>query len=317
MDALAEAARGADLVIGCSTQLAAPSAAELHGAAYRFVAYAPGLIPAPDSPPFMLPFPRLRGPAVRAAWWTARKLFDVLVGPALTRERRALGLGPVRGVLDHLLGERVLLAAEPGLAPAPRGARIPVDTIGCLHPFDDEAPLPGKLETFLAAGPPPVYIGFGSMTDPAPEATTRLVLAAIERAGVRAVLSQGWAGLGAGALPETVTTIGSVPHAPLFRRVAAVVHHGGAGTTTTAARAGAPQVVVPHLLDQYYWAARVTDLGLGVALPTRRRLTADALGAALAALRDNDLVSDRAAEMGARLRDAMRGRDVASAVLGG
>jgi vancomycin aglycone glucosyltransferase len=316
MAGLAEAARGADLVIGCSTQLAAASAAELHGAAYRFVAYVPGLIPAPDSAPFMLPYPRLRGPIVRAAWWGLRTMFDVLVGPELRRLRRELGLGPVRGVLDHLLGERVLLAAEPDLAPPPRGARMRVDTIGCLHPFDEDAPLPGKLETFLAAGPPPVYIGFGSMTDPAPEASTRLVLAAIERAGVRAVLSQGWAGLGAGALPENVTTIGPVPHAPLFRRVAAVVHHGGAGTTTTAARAGVPQIVVPHLLDQFYWAARVTDLGLGVALPARRKLGEDALAGALAALRDNDLVAERAAEVGARLRDGMRGRDVASVVLG-
>jgi vancomycin aglycone glucosyltransferase len=114
-----------------------------------------------------------------------------------------------------------------------------------------------------------------------------------------------------------VTTIGPVAHPALFRRVAAVVHHGGAGTTTTAARAGVPQVVVPHLLDQFYWAARVTDLGLGVALPPRRRLTADALAGALAALRDNDLVSERAAEMGSRLRDAMRGRDVAAHVLRG
>src|SRR5688572_13147325 len=54
MAGLAEAARGADLVIGCSTQLAAATAAELHGAKYRFVAYVPGLIPAPDSAPFML-----------------------------------------------------------------------------------------------------------------------------------------------------------------------------------------------------------------------------------------------------------------------
>ena len=317
MAALADAARGADLVIGCSTQLAAATAAELHGARYRFVAYVPGLIPAPDSVPFVLPYPRLRGPAVRAAWWALRRMFDALVGRALTRERRALGLPPVRSVLDHLLGGHVLLAAEADLAPPPRAARIRVDTIGCLHPFDEDAPLPGKLETFLAAGPPPVYVGFGSMTDPAPAATTRLVLAALERAGVRAILSQGWAGLGEGALPESVMTIGAVPHAALFRRVAAVVHHGGAGTTTTAARAGAPQIVVPHLLDQYYWASRVADLGLGTAIASRRRLTADALAGAFAALADNELLTSRAAELGERLRAAIAGRDVAAAVLDG
>ena len=59
--------------------------------------------------------------------------------------------------------------------------------------------------------------------------------------------------------------IGSVPHSAVFPRVAAVVHHGGAGTTAAAARAGAPQVILPHLLDQYYWARRVEQLGLPAA----------------------------------------------------
>jgi vancomycin aglycone glucosyltransferase len=315
MAGLAEAARGADVVVGCSTQLAAATAAELHGARYRFVAYVPGLVPARDSVPFVIPYPRLRGPAVSASWWVARKTFDLLVGRALNRARRELGLPPVRGVLDHLLGGHVLLAAEPVLAPAPREARIRVDTIGCLHPFDDTAPLPAKLEAFLAAGAPPVYIGFGSMTDPAPAATTRLVLEAVERAGVRALLSQGWAGLGLGALPETVMPVGPLPHAALFRRVAAVVHHGGAGTTTTAARAGVPQILVPHVLDQYYWATRVADLGIGIPLRARRGLTVSSLAEALAALRDNEHVSARAGEMGERLRAALGKRDAAAAVL--
>ena len=77
----------------------------------------------------------------------------------------------------------------------------------------------------------------------------------------------------------------SVPHAAVFPRVAAVVHHGGAGTTTAAARAGTPQVVLPHILDQFYWAHRVERLGLGPRpLPIDLVVTdvlADRLGAAL------------------------------------
>ena len=67
--------------------------------------------------------------------------------------------------------------------------------------------------------------------------------------------------------------------------MAAVVHHGGAGTTTTAARAGAPQVVVPQIGDQPYWAGRVAELGIGAAhdgpTPTFESLSA-ALRTALA-----------------------------------
>jgi UDP:flavonoid glycosyltransferase YjiC (YdhE family) len=84
-----------------------------------------------------------------------------------------------------------------------------------------------------------------------------------------------------------------------------------------AARAGTPQVVVPHLLDQHYFGARVVDLGLGPPPLPRRRLRAEALAAALLSLRDNELVAARAAELGERLRERLRTRDVAAIVLGG
>ena len=315
MAGMVEAARGADLVLAASTQAAAASAAELHGCRHRFVAYAPGIIPAEDVAPILMPWPRLRGRSARAAWWFTRRLANSMLRGPLCRERAKLGLPPVRDVFEHFVGEAPLLAADEGLVDAPRGARVPVETIGCLHPFDDAAPLPEKLEAFLGAGAPPVYVGFGSMTDPAPAATTRLVLEAAARAGVRAILSRGWAGLGDGPLPEGVMEIGPVSHAALFRRVAAVVHHGGAGTTTTAARAGVPQVVVPHLLDQHFWGARVVDLGLGPPPLLRRRLGAAALAGALAALQDNDVVAARATELGERLRARLRTRDVAGLLL--
>jgi len=76
-------------------------------------------------------------------------------------------------------------------------------------------------------------------------------------------------------------TIGDVSHERLFPRVAAVVHHGGAGTTTVAAQAGRPQVVIPHLYDQHYWAHRVTQLGIGISGPVAERLRARALMRAL------------------------------------
>jgi vancomycin aglycone glucosyltransferase len=146
------------------------------------------------------------------------------------------------------------------------------------------------------------------MTDPDPAATTRLVLDAVTRSGVRTVLSAGWAGLGDAPLPENVIVVGSLSHAAVFRRVAAVVHHGGAGTTTTAARAGAPQILVPHVLDQFHWAARVARLGLGPPALPRRGLSAQRLAEAIASVRDNEIVAERAAQLGLRLRAALRTR---------
>jgi len=140
------------------------------------------------------------------------------------------------------------------------------------------------------------------MPDPVPGRTTRLILEATERAGIRAIIGGGWAGLGQGPLPEGVATVSEVSHPALFPRCAAVVHHGGAGTTTTAARAGVPQILVPHLLDQYYYAHRLWQLGVAPASIERGKLTAALLAGALGALADNEFVAERARALGEDLR---------------
>jgi vancomycin aglycone glucosyltransferase len=98
--------------------------------------------------------------------------------------------------------------------------------------------------------------------------------------GRRVLVSRGWAELALVDDSEDSFIVGEVNQQALFPRVAAVVHHGGAGTTATAARAGSPQVVVPQIVDQPYWASRVRDLGIGVAHdgPTP---TAESLASAL------------------------------------
>lgn len=299
---LPEATRGADLLIGAGVQVAAPSAAELHGVPYRYVAYCPALIPSNEHPPLFLP--TLRAPRwINHTLWRALGLvFNRGMRPAINRHRNTLGLTPVRDLFPHLLSERPVLAADPELSSLPENCALPVDQIPCLHPFEPD-PLPAKLDAFLAAGPAPVYLGFGSMTDPDPASTTRILLEAVSRVGCRALISEGWSGLGCGALPEGVMRVGAVSHPALFRRVAVVVHHGGAGTTTTAARAGAPQIVVPHLLDQHYWAHRVQLLGVASQPLRRTRLDAKHLAETLSATLENELLAERASELGARLRD--------------
>ena len=140
-----------------------------------------------------------------------------------------------------------------------------------------------ELEAFLDAGTPPVYVGFGSMR--APKDAARVAIEAIRAQGRRALVSHGWADLDLIDDRDDCFAVGEVNQQRLFGRVAAVVHHGGAGTTATAARAGAPQVVVPQMVDQPYWAGRVAHLGIGTAhdgpTPTTESLSA-ALRTALA-----------------------------------
>jgi vancomycin aglycone glucosyltransferase len=139
----------------------------------------------------------------------------------------------------------------------------------------DQTPLPAELETFLTNGAPPIYLGFGSMR--AADQAGHVLLETVRALGLRAILSQGWAGLTPAEASPDILSIGDVSHAQLFPRVAAVVHHGGAGTTTTAARAGRPQVIVPHNYDQFFWAHRIQQLGLGTSGPTRDDLTVETL----------------------------------------
>jgi len=145
----------------------------------------------------------------------------------------------------------------------------------------DERPLPPGLEAFLDAGPPPVYVGFGSMR--APQDIARVATEAIRAQGRRVLVAPGWAGLVPIDDASDCFVLGEVNQQALFGRVAAAIHHGGAGTTTTATRAGVPQVVVPQWADQPYWASRVADLGIGVAHDTEAP-TIESLSAALAAV---------------------------------
>ena len=131
---------------------------------------------------------------------------------------------------------------------------------------------PAELADFLAAGEPPVYIGFGSMGF-GKHAQTRgqIVVDAVEKARVRAVVATGWGGLQVGSVPDDVHVVEAVPHSWLFPRTVGVVHHGGAGTTAAGLLAGRPTLVCPVLGDQGFWAQRVKNLGVGpTPLPVRR-----------------------------------------------
>lgn len=298
---LSEACHDADLLIGGGLQAAGPSVAALAGIPYRYVVYCPVLLPSKREPALLFRSQSLPGWVNRVGHWATRTFFRrALVGP-LSEARHAHGLGRVGPILPHLLTDEPWLACDPDLAPPPGDTPIRSRPIGWLAPREGAA-LPAKLEAFLDAGPPPLYAGFGSMTDSAAEATTACLLEAAEAAGLRVVLSRGWAGLGDGPTNDRVFVADPLCHARLFPRVAAVLHHGGAGTTHAAARAGVPQLVVPHLADQFYWAQRLRVQGALAGECWRRDLSVEALVPALRALSDNELLRGRAAALGQRVR---------------
>jgi vancomycin aglycone glucosyltransferase len=279
---IAEAARGCDLIIAATAlQIAARSIAEEQKIPYVFAAYCPAVLPSPKYPP-----PKTGGSYSQSLpeaenlqlWKQNEDEFNARFGAVLNEERAKAELGPVMSVRPHIFTERPWLAADPVLAPAFPSAGMEVVQTGAWM-LSDPAALPDDLESFLADGAPPIYLGFGSMR--ASDQTGRVLLEAARALGLRSILSQGWAGLTPGDMGNDCLSIGDVNHEKLFPRAAAIIHHGGAGTTVTAARVGRAQVIIPHNYDQFYWAHRVHQLGVGVSGPIRDDLTVDALVPAL------------------------------------
>ncbi len=279
---VAQAARGCDLVVGAGAlQIALRSVAEVQKTPYVFAAYCPAVLPSPKYPP-----PKTGGwhpqglpeTVNRQLWRDNEQEFDTRFRATLNEERAKIGLGPVASVQPYMFTDRPWLAADPIIAPAFPSPGIEIVQTGAWL-LSDQTALPKELEDFLDRGAPPVYLGFGSMR--ASEQTAHVLVEAARALGLRSILAQGWAGLAPSDARDDCISIGDVSHEKLFARVAAVVHHGGSGTTTAAARAGRPQVIIPHNYDQFYWAHRVRELGVGAAGPSRDDLTLEALSAAL------------------------------------
>jgi UDP:flavonoid glycosyltransferase YjiC (YdhE family) len=232
----------------------------------------------------------------RSQWWAMGKM-----GNQVRTEH--LGL-PGRNWGNH----HAMLESTPSLLLVSRHVLPrPVDwaqhhrITGYIFEDDPEWEPPRSLVDFLQSGAKPVYIGFGSLRERKPEALTRLLLDAVERAGVRAVLLSGWAGLGTLRVSNDVHVVEYAPHRWLFPCMAAVVHHGGAGTTAAALRAGVPSIVVPVLSDQPFWGQRLYTLGAATAPIPRAKLTADKLAAAIIEAVTIPTLQIRSAELGAKL----------------
>ena len=161
--------------------------------------------------------------------------------------------------------------------------------------------VPAELAAFLAAGAPPVYVGFGSMPAVDAERTAAIVLGALKRTRTRAVLAKGWGGLAAATPSADIQIVESVPHDWLFPKCRAVVHHGGAGTTHEGLRWGCPTLVCPLFGDQPFWGRRVERAGAGPSALPLKHLSLDGLSAALLALQSQSF-RKRAEALGAEIR---------------
>ncbi|MFF2727494.1 glycosyltransferase [Streptomyces sp. NPDC058008] len=309
-DGVADAvAGGTDLVLSAAGPAPLSRAA---GEAFGVPVFGTYLVPAFATREFALPNARgavAPGPEgnLAAGRSVVERAEGVFAG-AVTRLRARLGL-PAEAPEDT---RPVFQGFSPLVLPRPADWPSRVEVSGYWWPARPQGwQPPAELADFLQSGPPPVFIGFGSMAPGQGDRLSELIARAVKRAGVRAVVQAGWAELG-GWGPD-ILAIGDVPHDWLFPRTAAVVHHAGAGTTAAGLRAGVPALPVPVMADQPFWATRLHQLGVAPKPLPFQDLTAEALGVSLTECLSGPDLRRRAAE----LAHGIAAEDGAGAVLAG
>jgi UDP:flavonoid glycosyltransferase YjiC (YdhE family) len=307
-----DAAQGADLLLNSALSFAGWHVAEKLGIP-AIGAYLQPVTPtrafhsmAAPAPPSWLPVKGLYN--VLSTKLGNQSFFHMLLPPVNACRREVLNLPPLSAAYYWRVDSPsatvpILYGYSPSVIPRPSdwGDYQQIAGYWFLDSAQGYEP-PAALTAFLESGPPPVYVGFGSMVDHKREEMTHLVVEALGQAGQRAILLGGWSELGSADMPDFILRVDYVPHDWLFPRLAAVVHHGGAGTTAAGLRAGVPTVVVPFTADQPFWAWRVYELGAGPRWIPRKKLTAGKLAAAIQQAVSDSAMIQRAQELGQSIR---------------
>ncbi len=242
--------------------------------------------------------------------WLTYSLFDQLIWQSIRQpinqwRHETLHLPPLpprSGVLARMQQQKVpfLYNCSPSFLPKPNDWPDWVYVTGYwfLERPSNWQP-PSDLVDFLAAGPPPIYIE--TWHEKIGVETVRKVLS---QTGLRAIVRTVRGGLRDANFPEDemIFTIKSVPHDWLFPQMLAVVHHGGHGTTLNGIRAGVPTVTIPYNGDQFLFARRLGELGLGTPPIVQEQPSVERLVAAIRIAISDTTMRSRAAAMGKRIQ---------------
>ena len=196
-----------------------------------------------------------------------------------------------------------LCAVSPSVIPRPDDWSNEIHMVGYWFLEDDPNWQPDEnLSKFLEQGEPPIYIGFGSMTQAEPEKIGNMIIKAVEELGIRAIVAKGWGGIELKNTSENVYFLDQAPHDVLFRYVKAVVHHGGAGTTAAGLRAGCPTWICPTGMDQPFWGNVIYKSQCGPKPVKLNQLTYNVLLQSLKNLVTQSQYADNADFIAQRLR---------------
>jgi sterol 3beta-glucosyltransferase len=297
-----------DLILYHMKASGVPDFAEKLGVPCMLAFWLPMHVPTTRFPAFMFPNLPL-GPVYRWQTYQFIRRMTIMMSKRIRKWRTQHGLDPRSPSLRMRLPDGrpipVLYGFSRYIIPPPEDWAETATVTGYwfLNQADHWNP-PNSLTEFLSRGEPPVYFGFGSIFGRDPKHVTQIILEAVRRTGVRAVLAQGWGGLEttASVQSESVMFIEAEPHSWLFPQVSAVAHHGGCGTTAAGLLAGKPSIICPFFGDQPFWGRYVERLGVGPSPIPQKRLTVERLCHAIDVVMNDATMRQNAATLGNRLR---------------
>ena len=251
----------ADYLFGSGNLVVGKTVAEYYNIPYHHVFHIPQMLYSRHHAPIIVSWQKLPCFVNLIVWKLTFFLFNIVFRKILNHERQKIGLQRIDDVYSHCY-DKIVLSVDDSLAGIPADVKTDYIRTGYWY-LEDNTELSPDLETFINCGKPVVYIGFGSMAGPTKSCMDGILKVIAARQDLRFVILKGWGGLDCQIKNDNIMLVNNVPHSKLFKKMAVIVHHGGAGTTHAASRAGKPQIIVPHMIDQYYWGERILRLGAG------------------------------------------------------
>lgn len=303
----------ADAIIGFSLFYAGSSLAQRSGARYDHVFYTPQVFRSRILPPPSARDMSAPQTAIAAAWRRHEAQENFILKRLINDERKLLGLEPLRSAGLARSPERAILAVDPGIA------RPPADVAGVRQAhywrLPDIAEPDESLRRFLDEGAAPLLMSLGSVSRTVRRSYARLhsAAAALVAEGERVILIHPEAPASPKA-GDKLLEARFVPFGAVLPRCKAIAHQGGIGTLFAAALAGLPQLILPCMLDQFFWASRIEELGLGLDAKGPKALADGRFAVRLRALVESETIRGAASAFSAALAAPERERSLRSRI---